>query len=189
MNTVPRFRRRHFFLPRTSQPKLLLGAQLIFVGLVAITGLILLIVTNRDLTASYMSAHLAIKNVQEIILPTLVLVDLLGLILGAAVLLFYTHRIAGPVYRLCQILQHVSRGDLSQDVSFRQADYLQELAAAASRMMAQMRIRVGDMQKQASILENAWERGGGSALSPESQLEVARAIRELRRMLDEFKLE
>ncbi len=182
------YRRRRYFLPHTSQPRLLLAAISIFVVLMLITGAILLLIANRDLTESYFSAHLAIKNVQQLLLPALVLANLGGLLLGTALLVLYTHRVAGPAYRLCLILKQVGEGDLRQKVTFRRGDSLQELAAAANVMIDGARLRIAQLQRQLAQLQAAWEQLEGQIPAGRAREQAADAIAGLESVLAQYRI-
>ena len=189
MSAKPRFRRRRYFLRGTSQPALLVSAQLIFIGSIVITSVVLLLVANRDLTESYFSAHLAIRNLREILLPTLVAVDLLGLVVSSALLVFYTHRVAGPSYRLCRILERVAAGDLSQRVRLRKGDYLQDVAASTDAMIRQMNARLSQLRIEAQHLEDQWGRFQGQTPSSEAIEAMEATIHRLQEQLQVFQLE
>lgn len=143
------FQRKRFFLGDSSQPRLLLGIEILFLFLLFVSGGILYLIFNQDLTTAYFQAHLRVKNAQEILLPTLVLVNFGGLIASALLLVFYTHRIAGPVYRLCRILREVGQGNLIQSVAFRRNDSLKELEQATVDMLGGLSDRMCKLQTNA----------------------------------------
>jgi nitrogen fixation/metabolism regulation signal transduction histidine kinase len=51
----------------------------------------------------------------------------------------FSHRIAGPLYRLQRHLKAVAAGAEPGDVKFRRGDLYQELAEACNELMARMR--------------------------------------------------
>lgn len=151
----PAYRRRRFFLPQTSQPRLLLSAQFVLAGVGLLASGALYLLVNRDLTDSYFSAHLAIRNVQQIFLPYLVGINLLVFLLSVVAMVFYTHRIAGPMYRLCRVLQGVACGELFHQVRFRRTDYLHDVAVEANTALSFLRVQVSDLQQHAARLNRA----------------------------------
>jgi methyl-accepting chemotaxis protein len=130
----------------SSQPRLLIGIELIFLVLLILSGALFYLVANRDLTASYYQAHLRIRNVQDILLPTLVLVNLGGLLLGAILTVFFTHRISGPVYRVCRVLRQVGEGNVPDDIRFRESDELKDLEKAVSDMLSGLKTQALALQ-------------------------------------------
>ena len=141
-----RLPRKQFFIWKSSQPRLLAGIEIIFFILLLVSGGIFAFVANRDLTETYFKAHLTIRNTLDILVPSLVVVNFLGLIASVVAAIFFTHRIAGPVYRLCSILQKIGQGDLAQIVKFRKGDELTELDDAATEMIVNLQVRVKELK-------------------------------------------
>jgi len=151
-----RYRRRIYFLKETSQPRLLIAAQLILgaTGLMASAALYFLF--DRDLSASYFSAHITIRNVQQMLMPVLVGVNMFVLVLSAVVLLFYTHRIAGPAYRITRTLLDLAHGKLvSSPIRLRTGDYLVELADATNQLLHHLNSQVNDLKEGTKRLQEA----------------------------------
>lgn len=186
MNERSKFRRRRFFLPGTSQARLILGAQVLLAVMVLLAGLGLYFIANRDLTQSYFAAHLALKNVQQILFPAIIIANVVMLVLSGVVLIFYTHRIAGPAYRLGMALRQIAKGDLNQKVIFRKNDYLQELASDANMMLAFLRRQVGEMQQQCAALNTAWEQAEAAGFTPQANAELAAVLQKLVREAEGF---
>lgn len=76
-------------------------------------------------------------------------------ILVAAAAIYFSHRIAGPIYRLEKdILHMVAEADLTQQFRLRKNDELQELADALNSMVANLRAKLlADEQYQERIRE------------------------------------
>ncbi len=153
MNRILRKLRRKYFLPDSSQPRLLLGIELIFFILLVISGFIFYLVANQDLTASYYQAHLKINNLRNILLPTLIALNLAGLIVGAVLALFFTHRIAGPLYRLSRIMRNIGTGNLDHVIKFRKGDEMKEMERATETMLLGLNQRIQTIKKRSDHLE------------------------------------
>lgn len=166
MNENRTYRRTIFFLKNSSQPRLLLGIEIIFLILLVISSAMIYLLASRDLTTTYLQAHLKIRNVQEILLPTLIVINFGGLVLGAGLTLFYTHRIAGPVYRLCRILREVGAGNLEQSPRFRQGDELRELEAATDEMLFALNKRIAKLQALATQARRFADSAPGDEMIP-----------------------
>ncbi len=138
--------RKRFFIWKSAQPRLLAGIEFIFIALLLASGTIFSIVANRDLTESYLKAHLTIRNMLEILVPSLALINLIGLVASVFLAVLFTHRIAGPVYRLCKILDQIGQGDLTPIVKFRKHDELTELDDATTAMILSLRNRITDLK-------------------------------------------
>jgi methyl-accepting chemotaxis protein len=55
---------------------------------------------------------------------------------------FFSHRIAGPLYRFRRIFQALSQGDLTVTTGLRKRDYLQQEAGSLGEMVSELRSKV-----------------------------------------------
>ncbi len=155
--------RRKYFLADSSQPRLLLGIELIFFVLLVISGIVFYLFANQDLTTNYYQAHLKIKNLKDSLLPILIGLNLAGLVISAVLALFFTHRIAGPLYRLNLTLRSVGKGDLDHRVKFRKGDEMKDVEAAAEEMLRGLNQRIASLKKLGTCLETLAKEEGTSA--------------------------
>ena len=79
----------------------------------------------------------------------LLLVVLLGL--HSVVIL---HRIFGPLYRLRNFLEQVSKGDFSQTLHFRKHDYLEKEQVSVNQMIQSVGTLIDDIKSSHEFLEN-----------------------------------
>jgi nitrogen fixation/metabolism regulation signal transduction histidine kinase len=138
--------RRRYFLWKSSQPRLLAGIETIFIILLAVSALVFSLIANRDLTETYLKAHIAIRSTLELLVPSLVIINIIGLIISVILVILFTHRIAGPVYRLCTILYQIGQGNLNQVVKFRKNDELTELDDAATGMLIGLQNHIKELK-------------------------------------------
>ena len=68
--------------------------------------------------------------------------------------LFLSHRVAGPLYRLCKHFDAVSRGETSDDVRFRDGDFFPEVAQAFNQYMQRQREKLGAASAPEVTAEN-----------------------------------
>ncbi len=185
MASRPLSRRRRFFLPETSQPRLLLRAHLATGVVVVVLAVAVYVIGDRNLGASYYEAHLAIHNVRELLLPVLVVAALFGFILNLAWLVFYTHRIAGPLYRLSRVFRQVRDGRIPRAVHFRKGDLIPEVADEATEAFRALRTCLVEAHQALDALEEV------AAEIPEAQQNGAfrRHLAELRGALHRFQFE
>ena len=179
--------RKQFFLWESSQPRLLVGMEIIFLILLAASGSVFGIIAGRDLTSAYFKAHLAIRNTLEILVPSLIVINLLGLVTSVVLAVFFTHRIAGPVHRLCNILRQIGQGNLAQVVRFRKGDELHELDDAATEMIVSLQQRVRMMQTLSAELNHQIESTLGTVDQPEVRT-MRQKAKELDAQLSAFQL-
>ena len=175
----PTIRRRRYFLPGTSQPRLLLTVQVILALLGLLIAGVLYVLFDRDLSAAYFSAHVTIRNVRDILLPTLIGVDLAAFVLSALLMLFHTHRIAGPAYRLKRTLQQVISGSPPRRIRLRKGDYLTELADAVNDLLLALRQQAQVLEQDLDSLQDTLA-SVDAVLSPDDRVALNAALQRLR---------
>jgi len=131
---VDKNRRRKYFLPRSPQPKLLLGIAFLILILVAIAGGLFYVLANKELSIEYYKAHSTLRYVMQNLLPWLLVVNLLAILVTLFLAIFYTHKIAGPVYRMQKDLRKIAQGKLTLQIKTRKKDQLKELESEINRM-------------------------------------------------------
>jgi len=139
-------RRRRYLINRGFQAEFILK----FCGLVAlgciIFGIMLYIFSSRTLTTSFENSRLVIKSTADYLLPGLLFSGIIvGLITAAAtsiVILFMTHRLAGPVYRFEKYIETIGLGDFSQDLKIRKKDQFQNLVTSFNKMTKDVRAQL-----------------------------------------------
>ncbi len=149
------FKRRTYFIPQSSQPHMILGIQVIYLLLVLFSGVIFYLVANQDLGDTYLAAHLKIENTMEILLPSLIALNVGGLIVATIVSVFFTHRITGPVYRLARIMRELGDGNLTNYAYFRDDDELKELSGAFDHMVLDLNRRLYGLRARTDALIQA----------------------------------
>jgi len=79
-----------------------------------------------------------VKSTADYILPGLLLGGLIvGLLLAIAasiIVLFMTHRLAGPMYRFEKYAQKIGNGELTPDLKIRKKDQFQNMVSAFNNM-------------------------------------------------------
>lgn len=116
--------------------KLKLGVKLCFFAMAGLAGLtfFLYAMTSKGLGDTYGKAVYTIYNLKVNIFSMLFAsfhsILILGLSTAAIALIavFYSHKIAGPVYRLEKCLERMEAGDLTVTAKFREGDQLGPIA-------------------------------------------------------------
>ena len=101
---------------------------------------------------------------------------------------FFTHRFAGPVYRLKQMMDLIGQGDLSTRLQFRTKDDFQELAEALNQMVEYHHESVTRLNGAQARLDDIVKRARGEGKSPRIVQDAEAVSREMRSILDQFKL-
>ena len=102
----------------------------------------------------------------------------LGIAFG--LIFFYTHRIAGPIYRFRRLFDDVSEGRVGAQVHLRKGDCFENLASSVSRANATLAQSVSDLKTATAALTQKAE----SLNDPE----LREQIRVLQRVLDRYQV-
>lgn len=78
--------------------------------------------------------------------PLVIILPVVFVIL-AAIIIFVSHRIAGPLFRLKQYMEKVENGDLSADLKFRKHDAIPDVADSFNRMVKSIKRRMDNRAK------------------------------------------
>lgn len=162
----PRFRRH--FLWDTVQPRFLgLSFCYVVVVIAAVAGALFvpLMLELHHLPLSSIEAQRVADQFELLhsrFWPAVFVVSLLLIVHGV----FFSHRIAGPLYRFRRIFQSVAEGDLTVRTSIRKSDYLHVEAHCLGEMVNALRDKIGrieahhaDMALQLEGLKAAAVRG------------------------------
>lgn len=82
--------------------------------------------------------------VKPIIIESLVISGIAGILIVGLFMIFYTHRIAGPICRLKECMEKVSRGNFEGKLKFRKIDEFKDLAEVFNRMVENIKRRESD---------------------------------------------
>ncbi|HZX47807.1 MAG TPA: methyl-accepting chemotaxis protein [Nitrospirota bacterium] len=148
--TRPIFRRRNYFINRDFQ----VGFTIKFLIVIVIESILaiglFMYLSRGTLTTGFIGADFRIARTSEFFLPTLLVSNLIIIVItaviGIAVLIYMSHRIAGPLFRFEKILENVGRGDLTQRFKLRDNDQLSELSESITELTTTMDNRVSDIK-------------------------------------------
>jgi methyl-accepting chemotaxis protein len=148
---------RHFglFLFASTLVIVLLGAALGGAGVFA------LLPTN--LGEGYVAALSTVQGMERTLLERVagIYAVMSIFIIGAVILLhlFYSHRIAGPVYRLGRESEAIGQGRLKGNIRFRRKDNLTDIGDSLNQTAVRYRARVEALKEHLSLID----RQAGSA--------------------------
>ena len=178
---MEKHRRKKYFLSESIQPRLLLGFAVLVFILVVIAGGLFYVLANRELSFEYYKAHSTLRYVMQNLLPWLLLVNLAGILVTLFLAVFYTHRIAGPAYRIQQDLRKIGQGVLTTRVKTRRRDQLKDLESEINKVTGELEQSVIQVKESLLKLENNLadlERAASTGEVTQSQLQqLAQQIR------------
>lgn len=122
-------------------------------------------------------------------------VVLLLMLVSMAVLhLLYSHRIAGPAYRLGQEAEKIARGDLTCNVTLRRKDGLTDLRESLNEAARRYRTRLAAVKDSLTVLErqsnavsDLIRRGGDAAALRQAAEEITNSVKNIERGLSDLK--
>ena len=182
--------RKHYFIKKGLQTRFI-GTVLLIVALVMVVifcnlyffGMFL--AQDSEYGAGYAETFERLKtDLSTKLMGRLVLLGLVNVIIVILISLFFSHQIAGPVYKLDKTLQKIIEGDVNVKFSFRQSDRFDELA----ELLNDMKDKYTDALKNAkdvnrksiAALEEAIAKKDVSALAglKDMNMQLANALNE-----------
>lgn len=116
-------------------------------------------ILNRRLESTLYSAHLTIRSVGEILLPTLLSLSIVFiLLLGLAVLimtLVLSHLIAGPLYAVRRYIELVGEGNLDFEARLRAGDQTAPLVHSLARSLDVLNENIAAIQSLGADVRGA----------------------------------
>jgi methyl-accepting chemotaxis protein len=132
---------RHFFIKKSMQFKII-GEILFVVSLTAvITTLTLAYIYNTKAengTFYYMGndsrEDLELKNILEVVLPSVVGAQVFSIIIGLGIGLFSSRKMAVPIYKFEKWVSQLRNGNLNTKLSFRENDEMKDLTVECNAL-------------------------------------------------------
>ena len=117
------------------------------VGLIVVSGLVsgilLFFLLSSELASELKAAHTNLQNASDNLVPIIIFSNIVtiivtGTVAGLAVL-YQSHKIAGPLYRIKSICDDVTSGNYETMTSLRKHDQLTNLASSFEKMLKSLR--------------------------------------------------
>lgn len=139
------------------------GLQFRYIGLIFILAIIVAVMTGWTVFATgwgmfgeklanvYPQGRLVemLKGINVVLIRNLVLVSPFIFLLG----ILFSHRIAGPLYRIEKTLYEIGRGDLTLKIKLRDGDELSDLAGIVNEMSDKMNQFISSNKKAISEVQ------------------------------------
>jgi methyl-accepting chemotaxis protein len=187
MNNKKEQKRRTLLINRDFQFKLILKFILINLLVLAVFSGLVYIFFDSEVTANLSSAHVTYKNVSHMLFPIVLTLSIINLlvtsIIIAVVVLYASHKIAGPLYRFNVVLEAIGNRNLKTVTKIRDKDQLKIVSASFTRMVETLS---GDLARMKEAVGNM--RGQLPAQPGESGKELLSAIEQLEAIIDSYKI-
>ncbi len=152
MPQKPSFRRRQYFIQKGYQFKFILKFCLIVLAGSILSTAFLFFVAQGTLTSSFERGRLVIQNTATAILPAVIMTNVITLIVVSfatvVVVLFISHKIAGPMFRFEKDLKDIGEGDVTIKVRLRKKDQFTNLANSLNTMTASLNEKIVSTQAE-----------------------------------------
>ena len=189
------YQRKILFIKKEFQARIIAIILLcVFVFSNISLSLTIIFVSNFFADAS-INEVLVSESFYSLVVPSMLIIQAIGLAVILYLGLFVSHRMAGPIYRLEKCAEQIEAGDLSLNVRIRPHDEFQELAAAMDRMVKGVREKLtgirdmcGSMKLSSGRLAADIERSSSESLKKEFA-DLAFMIESIDDLIGEFKLE
>jgi len=156
MNNSQPFKRKKLFIQPAFQRKFILWGMAAIVFASVLSAALLYFLLTAVYESQNQSAHIILVESWHRLGVAILLANfvalLVGLVIVAAVVLYRSHKIAGPLYRFCRTFEKVGQGDFSEPLQLRKNDELNEVAEAIENMIQQLNQQ---RSRQQQLLQSA----------------------------------
>ncbi|MFA4828391.1 MAG: methyl-accepting chemotaxis protein [Thermodesulfovibrionales bacterium] len=150
MANKPPFRRRNYFINKKFQTNFSIKFLVVIVVEAIMALGLFLYLSKGTLTTGYIGSELKISQTYDFFLPMLLLSNIIIVgvtgIIGIAVLIFMSHRIAGPMFRFEKVLDEISKGDLTYKFKLREGDQFKELEKRINELTGTLDSKAGNLK-------------------------------------------
>ena len=194
-------RRENYFIKKKFQNNFILKFCALVVLGSLISGIILYLFSRDTLTTAFVNSRLSIVSTANYILPALVASSLVTIFLigiaTAIVVMYHSHRIAGPLFKVERSARDIGAGDLTVKIKLRSTDEMAKLADCFNGMreninihLSEIKAKSGDLGNEINNLLALGEAKPSLAEQIQEELEkLSRKKEELDRAIDYFRLE
>jgi methyl-accepting chemotaxis protein len=157
--TAPK--RRNVFIKKAFQARFIGGVFLLMLLSGLCSALLIYWMTGGDLQAQSESAHINIANAWARLGLSLLIGNIVAILIAGTlsvfVVMYASHKIAGPLYRFEKLCEQVGNGELDIITTIREKDQLHDLATAFLEMVNKLRARKSRQQESITSILNQIE--------------------------------
>jgi methyl-accepting chemotaxis protein len=151
-----RNRRRNYFIKKSFQTKFILRFCVLVVLGAFISGIILYLLSRGTVTTAFVNSRLSIVSTADYLLPALIGSSLISIALisiaTAFVVMYLSHRIAGPLFRIEKDAKEIGSGNLTLKIRLRSTDEITKMADKLNEMIGNIRKGLLDIKSQSDDL-------------------------------------
>lgn len=190
MANKPPFRRRNYFINKKFQTDFSIKFLVIIVIEAIMAVGLFLYLSKGTLTTGYIGSELKISRTYDFFLPMLLLSNIIIVgvtgIIGIAVLIFMSHRIAGPMFRFEKVLDEISKGDLTYKFKLRQGDQFKELEKRINELTDILDSKAGNLKSGVTEISKMLSRLQTLASAHSTDNDVERLLQDISQKITEL---
>ena len=149
-------RRRNYFIKKSFQTKFILRFCVLVVLGSVVSGVILYLLSGDTVTTAFVNSRLSIVSTADYILPVLIASSLVSIVLvsiaTAFVVMYLSHRIAGPLFRIEKDAKEIGSGNLALKIRLRTTDEIARMADSLNEMTENVRKNLLEVKSQSGDL-------------------------------------
>ena len=176
---------RNYLIDNQFQAKFITKFCLINIATSVMIGVLIYWFNRRTNTVAFENLKIVVKSTADFIQPIISMVVVIATLLVAlatiVIVLFTSHRISGPLYRLMIEIEKITAKDLSHPIRVRADDQLQRFVAECETMRVEYQRTVHQVKKEWDSIQAALRQ------SKDSKLHLEREIDALTSELEKFK--
>lgn len=189
MSTSEAPKRRNVFINKAFQGRFIGSVFLLMLLSGLCSALLIYWITGGDLQAQSESAHINIANAWARLGLSLLIGNVVAILIAgtiaAFVVLYASHKIAGPLYRFEKLCEQVGNGDLDIITAIREKDQLHDLANSFLTMVNKLKDRKQKQQDSVITLINQIEQlKTDQTTSPDQRYQLDQVIKTARQLED-----
>ena len=184
------YKRKNYFIDKKFQTRFILKFSALVALGAGITMLFLYLFSQSSTTVAFVKARVSVMTTADFLFPLLLqTVAIVTVLVGFAamgVMLFVSHKIAGPLFRFKQTFRELSLGNFSNQVKLRKDDQLAEVATDFNQMITSVRAQVHAANVALSAIKDEIEIIGEFNISDAKRknfLELKQKVKELERAI------
>lgn len=185
-------RRRKYFIDKQFQNRFILRFCFLVVLASLISGVLLYLFSKGTVTTAFVNSRLSIVSTANYILPALISSSLVAILLigitTAIVVVYQSHRIAGPLFNIERSVKRMGEGVLWSRITLRSSDEMVRLADSLNEMAEELKNHLLEIKLKSVELGKIIESLKSSANKDEIE-KLSKKKEELDKLIGYFKLE
>lgn len=159
---------------------------------IAITCFLLLLLFHKPAGTGYADSFQTLSKFRNELTFISLTISSGGLLLTLAGVIFitvlYSHRIAGPAYRLAVISRMAGAGTLDEHAHFRKKDFIQPLAEEMNAMLRQYSSLMDEVEQSLQETSDCGDTPGHGPPSPQTAAFLSAKLEEIETALSHYKV-